>query len=200
MAVPGIKRQTLIIAVFISFGCGFLAGAGFAVYKTTGPAAAITQTGSDGAGGGISGEQAAAIAVLEKQTAAAPGDFQLWIQLGNAYYDTNQPEKAIRAYTRSLDLHTGDANLLTDLGMMYRGAGQPEKAIEYFDRAIALEPHHQPARLNKGVVLLEELHSPDRAIATWEELLRIDPEAKAANGDFVRDYIQEAKRQQGGRR
>jgi tetratricopeptide (TPR) repeat protein len=195
MPDQGVKKQTLIVAVFLSFVCGFLAGAGFAIYKTapsTSPPisthAAKTESQS-----GISEQQKKTIEDLEVQVAANPKDFQLWTQLGNTYYDANQPEMAIKAYTRSLELHAGDANLLTDLGVMYRSIGQPKKALEYFEQAITLDPTHEPSRLNKGIVLMYDLHSPDKAIATWEELLRIDPEARTASGESVRDLIKEVK-------
>ena len=199
MPDQGIKKQTLIVAIFLSFICGFLAGAGFAIYKTTPRTQPPLSTHTGKADSGVSEQQAKTITDLEGQVAATPNDFQLWTQLGNIYYDTNQPDKAIKAYTRSLELHTGDANLLTDLGVMYRSIGQPKKALEYFDRAIALDPTHQPSRLNKGIVLMYDLHSPDKAIATWEELLRIDPEARTAGGDSVRDLIKEVKNEREGR-
>jgi cytochrome c-type biogenesis protein CcmH/NrfG len=196
MPDQGIKRQTLVISILLSFVCGFLAGAGFAIHKTV-PRATPLSTHSGNAGSGISEQQTKAITNLEAQVAATPNDFQLWTQLGNMYYDTNQPEKAIKAYTRSLELHAGDANLLTDLGVMYRSIGQSKKAIDYFDRAITLDPTHEPSRLNKGIVLMYDLHNPDKAIATWEELLRMDPEARTANGDSVRDFIEEVKKDRG---
>ncbi len=193
MPDQGVKKQTLIVAIFLSFVCGFLAGAGFAIYKTApSPSPPVgTHAGKAESQSGISGQQQKTIEDLEVQAAANPKDFQLWTQLGNTYYDANQPEKAIKAYTRSLELHTGDANLLTDLGVMYRSIGQPKKALEYFERAIALDPTHEPSRLNKGIVLMYDLHSPDKAIAAWEELLRIDPGAKTAGGESVRDLIKE---------
>jgi cytochrome c-type biogenesis protein CcmH/NrfG len=190
------KRQTLIILISISFICGFLAGAGFAIYKI-GPRATPVSTHTGNTGGEISEQQAKTITNLETQAAATPNDFQLWTQLGNMYYDTSQAEKAIKAYTRSLELHSGDANLLTDLGVMYRSKGQSKKAIEFFDRAIALDPTHEHSRLNKGIVLMYDLHNPDKAIATWEELLRINPEARTASGDSVRDFIEEVKKERG---
>jgi cytochrome c-type biogenesis protein CcmH/NrfG len=200
MPDQGFKKQTLIVAIFLSFVCGFLAGAGFAIYKTapsSSPAvsthAAKTESQSE-----ISEQQKRTIEDLEVQVAANPNDFKLWAQLGNIYYDTNQPEKAIKAYTRSLELHAGDANLLTDLGVMYRSIGQPKKALEYFEQAIALDPTHEPSRLNKGIVLMYDLHSPDKAIATWEELLRINPEARTAGGESVRDLIKEVKKEPEG--
>ena len=196
MPEQGTKRQTLILAIFLSFVCGFLAGAGFAIHKIgTRPAPISTHT--ENAGSGISEQQQKAITNLETQIAATPDDFRLWTQLGNMHYDTNQPEKAIKAYSRSLELHSGDANLLTDLGVMYRSTGQSKKAIDFFDRAIALDPTHQHSRLNKGIVLMYDLHKPDMAIAVWEELLHIDPEARTANGDSVRDFLEEIKKERG---
>ncbi len=195
MPDQGITKQTLILAILLSFVCGFLAGAGFAIHKTSMPAIPVgTHTENAGEQGGIAEQQTKAISDLEVQVAATPNDFGLWTQLGNMYYDTSQPEKAIKAYTRSLELDKGDANLLTDLGVMYRSTGQPKKAIEFFDRAIALDPTHEQSRLNKGIVLMYDLHKPDQAIATWEELLRIDPEARTASGDSVRDFIKEIQK------
>jgi tetratricopeptide (TPR) repeat protein len=199
MAKQGIKKQTLVIAVLLSFICGFLAGAGFAIYKGGSRSVSTAATaGNTSNQTGVAGQQASEISDLETQLTATPDNFQLWTELGNLYYDTGQPEKAIKAYNRSLELHTGNANLLTDLGVMYRKVGQPKKAIEYFDRAIALDPKHEPSRLNKGIVLVYDLHEPDKAIAVWEDLLHIDPDARTASGDTVRDLIQEVKNGQGG--
>jgi tetratricopeptide (TPR) repeat protein len=80
---------------------------------------------------------------------------------------------------------------------MYRSEGQSKKAIEFFDQAIALDPTHEHSRLNKGIVLMYDLHNPDKAIAAWEELLRINPEARTASGDSVRDFIEEVKKERG---
>jgi cytochrome c-type biogenesis protein CcmH/NrfG len=194
----GVKKQTLIISIVLSFIWGFLAGAGFTIHKignrTPPPGKHVEKVDDKNE---ISEQQATAIANLEKDVAVNPNDFLLWTQLGNLYYDTNQPDKAIKAYTRSLELHTGNANLLTDLGVMYRSVGQSKKAIEYFDRAIALDPTHQPSRLNKGIVLMYDIQESDRAIAVWEELLRMDPKAMTASGDSVADFVEQVKKERG---
>ena len=193
MAHQGIQKKTLVIAVFFSFICGFLAGAGFAVFKSPSPALPVPASGGTD---DISNQQAGEITSLVAQLATNPTNFQLWTQLGNLYYDTGQPEKAIEAYNRSLELHTGDANLLTDLGVMYRRISNPQKAIEFFDRAIVVDPRHEQSRVNKGIVLLYDLHEPDQAIATWEDLLRIDPKARTANGETIRELIDQIKAKQ----
>jgi tetratricopeptide (TPR) repeat protein len=92
-----------------------------------------------------------------------------------------------------MEFHTADANLLTDLGVMYRRTKQPEKAIELFNKAIQQDPSHQPSRFNKGIVLLHDLNDATGAIASWEELLRINPQAKTANGQPIREFVDHVK-------
>ncbi len=185
-----VKKETLILAVFIGFIGGFLAGAGFAVYKL-GPDSAPHN--HEQSSNEVENQETQAIANLEAEVTAKPDNFQLWTQLGNLYYDTNQPEKAIKAYSRSLELHSGDANILTDLGVMYRQAKKPEKDIDSFDKAIAMDQSHQYSRMNKGIVQLYDLNNVEGAIATWEDLLRIHPDAKTAGGDSIREFVDHIK-------
>lgn len=189
---PAKKNQSplLLIALFI---CGFLAGVAFAVYKMGSTAAPPTVANQEGAQ--ISKENAEAIAQLEKETLAHPDGYQAWTKLGHLYFDTDQPEKAIAAYNHSLALHPADANLLTDLGVMYRNTGEKEKAIESFDKAREIDAKHEPSRLNKGIVLLFDMNKPEEAIASWEELLRLNPEAKMTDGTGVREFIEQIKKE-----
>ncbi len=185
-----VKKETLILAVFIAFIGGFLAGAGFAVYKL-GPEE--TPHDHQQEANAMSDQESKAIASLEAEVTAKPDNFQLWSRLGNLYYDTDQPQKAIGAYTRSLELHSEDANIWTDLGVMYRRTKQPEKAIEAFEKAIAVDPAHQFSRMNKGIVQLYDLNDAPAAINTWEELLQVHPDAKTANGDSIREFVDHIK-------
>ncbi|MGW8193779.1 MAG: tetratricopeptide repeat protein [Desulforhopalus sp.] len=150
----------------------------------------VTPSGGDGQN---NNETAQAILNLEAEVTANPDNFQNWVRLGHLYFDTSQPEKAIGAYTKALELHSGDANLLTDLGVMYRRAKQPEKAIEQFDLAIKKDPTHVPSRFNKGIVLMYDLGDPEGAIASWEEVLKIDPQAKTSSGETISDIIKQVK-------
>lgn len=184
-----------LVTWFIIFVAGFLAGVTFTVYKgkiigsePSTPAAVQPQTQNNA--------DSQAIRDLEAEVAAHPDNFEIWIQLGHLYYDGDQPEKAIAAYTKSLELHSGDANLLTDLGVMYRRIEQPEKAIELFDQAIKLDPNHLPSRFNKGIVLMYDLNDPKGAIATWDELLAINPEAKTGSGEPIREFVDKIKNAQ----
>jgi cytochrome c-type biogenesis protein CcmH/NrfG len=185
------SNKNQIFTFFIIFVVGFLSGIAFTVYKGSPPGGTAPTAASDGQT--QNSESSQAILDMEAEVTANPENFESWIRLGHLYYDANQPEKAIAAYTKSLELHSGDANLLTDLGVMYRRTKQPEKAIELFDQAIKKDPSHLPSRFNKGIVLMYDLNDPQGAIASWEELLVIDPEAKAANGQHIHDFVDKIK-------
>ncbi len=186
------NQQGRLVTYFIIFICGFLAGIAFTVYKGGSPGSSpATVAGEQPQAQNEDTQQA--IIHLEAEVTANPENFESWIRLGHLYYDSDQPEKAIAAYTKSMEFHTADANLLTDLGVMYRRTKQPEKAIELFNKAIQQDPSHQPSRFNKGIVLLHDLNDATGAIASWEELLRINPQAKTANGQPIREFVDHVK-------
>jgi len=75
----------------------------------------------------------------------------------------------------------------------YRRSGQPRKAIEKFDKAVAVDPKHETARFNKGIVLMHDLGDRDGAIRTWEDLLEINPLAMAGNNQSVDQMVKHYK-------
>ena len=185
-----LKKDTLLIFVAIAFIAGFVTGAGFAVYKLepsqgSAPTSNVAENPSE-----MSQQQIQAITHLEEEVTGDPGNFQAWVQLANLYFDTGQYAEAVKAYETSLELHAGNANVWTDLGVMYRRTDQPQKAIEAFDKAMALDPSHQTSRLNKGIVQLYDLEDAKGAIASWEALLDINPEAVSGSGQSIRSFVE----------
>lgn len=194
-----IKKETLLIAIGLSMLIGFLAGTAFTVYRLK---SGQSQTSSSepsptalGDTAHISNDQLAAIAALEAEVEKNHDSGEAWVRLGNLYFDTQQAKKAITAYNHALDLLPPNADILTDLGVVYRQDKQPEKAIASFEKATQTNPKHEPARLNKGIVLLFDLGQPQEAIKVWQELLAINPEAVTPNGQPLRDLIAEVSRE-----
>jgi len=186
-----VKKETMFIAALITLVIGFLGGVFYSALQS-GPAERVQTTSAPPQSqqqSGMSNEQARSILTLEQEVAANPTNVDAWTQLGHVYFDTNNPPKAIRAYEKSLELRPDDPNVLTDLGVMYRRNGQPEKALEAFDKAIAVDPNHQQSRFNKGIVLRYDLNDREGAIKAWEELIKINPEALAPNGQPVSEAI-----------
>lgn len=142
----------------------------------------------------VAPELAAQIRDLEIATATKTGDAGLWVELGNLYFDTHQPQKSIAAYEKALALGKADPNVLTDLGIMQREAGEPKAALKSFDAALALDPRHENALYNRGVVQLHDLGDRAGATSSWERLVQANPAAKTPEGRQVKDLLAELKR------
>lgn len=128
---------------------------------------------------------------LEEKTAKNPGDKQAWVELGNLYFDADLPDRAVVAYKKALDLDPKQPDVWTDMGVMLREQKKPQEALDAFRKAIAVKNNHEIARLNVGIVLLNDLGDKQGAVAAWKELLAINPEAKSPDGRKVADAVKE---------
>ena len=186
-----VKKSTTILLVVMTLCLGLFLGNLITVIYTAQPTAqqAVNTQSQQPQQPQVSQQQASRIIELERLTRNEPDNVGAWRQLGNAYYDTNRPKNAITAYNKSLELDASDPNVWTDLGTMYRRDGQYEKAIEAYNKAIQLNPTHQNALFNRGIVYMHDLKEKDKAIASWEELLAINPSARTPQGQSLKDFI-----------
>jgi cytochrome c-type biogenesis protein CcmH/NrfG len=183
-------KHRILYAILI-FLLGFVAGVAFTVYKSSSLPKMVAET----AAPPHDEELHQAIIKLEAETAAKPDDHQGWARLGNLYFDIDQPQKAIAAYEKSLALNPGDANVLTDLGVMYRKIKEPRRAIASFEKAMEKDPQHLPSRYNKGIVLMSDLGDTEGAIASWETMLKIDPQATNGSGMAISELINKVRQE-----
>ena len=120
---------------------------------------------------------------LKSRLQSNPNDFDLLVQLGNTYFDSNRYNESIEAYEKALALKPGNPNVLTDLGIMYRRVGKPEEAIKRFKEAASLSPVHPQSRMNLGIVLFYDLGDTAGARLALEEFIGVvgdSPEADNA--------------------
>lgn len=115
------------------------------------------------------------IAALEESSKADPQNAGIRTQIGNAYYDIGQYQKAAEAYEQSLSLHPQDPGVETDMATCYHYLGQSEKALEILDRVLKYSPGFAQALFNKGIVLQSGKQDAKGAIAVWESLLQANP-------------------------
>jgi cytochrome c-type biogenesis protein CcmH/NrfG len=190
-----VKKEVVFIAVLVALVAGFLGGVIYSSIKN--PAqVAVKQSGSAPAGGqqsAMTEDQARKIFDLEKEVAQNPGNGPAWTSLGNIYYDTNQFAKSINAYNKALEINPQQPEVWSDLGVMYRRDKQPQEAIKAFDHALSIDPSATAALFNKGVVLIYDLNDKAAGIKVWEELVAKNPEAKAPNGQLMKDVIESAR-------
>lgn len=135
------------------------------------------------------------IKAVEKQTQLEPNNPAAWTELGNLYFDTEQPDKAITAYEKSLTLKPGDPDVLTDQGVMYRQVHQFDKALECFDKAIKANPGHTIASYNKSIVLEHDKNDKAGALAALSALAAANPGAVLPGGRTVTQAIQDLQAQ-----
>ena len=124
----------------------------------------------------------------EKIVARDPNNAQAWNQLANDYFDTDQPQKAVNAYAKVLELQPKNVNVLTDQGIMYRKIGWYDKAIANFEKAQSIDPKHLQSLYNLGVVYLVDLKQPDKAREIWIKYLQFDstsPTAQQIKSDLA---------------
>lgn len=121
----------------------------------------------------------------EEEVKQSPDNASAWEHLGNLYFDAGEPQKAVNAYNKVLELTPNNVNVLVDCGTMYRALGEFNKALEYFARALRLDPKHEHALFNSGIVLYYDLNRKQDALASWRTLVDINPKATAPNGDPI---------------
>lgn len=118
----------------------------------------------------------------------------LWVQLGNAYYDTAQVNLAIEAYKKALVLNPNMPEVLVDYATMLRANSQLDEARTAYDKALSLSKENTLALYNKGLLLYYDIGNKAEAIATWERLVAQSPHARTPDGRLVQALLTEMKK------
>lgn len=191
-------KGELVTAVVIALAAGFFAGT--VVMELRQPAGARVQAegGAAPASAKDDGHEHDAelkrIGELEVATVGKPGDQGQWVELGNLYFDTHQAQKAITAYEKAIALGVNSPDVWTDLGIMQREAELPKKALASFETALKLNPRHENAMYNTGVVLLHDTGDRAGAAEVWGRLLEVNPSAKTPDGRPLGGIVTELKK------
>lgn len=185
------KKETAILAIVIAFLVGFVTGATVAILKgrkgaervamVQKPEAALPTAPMATPEGPSPIEAAGKIQALKDLLKKDPKNLSAWVELGNLYFDTNQPREAIEAYNQYLTTKPDNADIRTDMGIMYRKLRDFDRALKEFRMAAQSDPKHVNSRYNIGIVLLHDKQDIKGAIAAWEEYLKVDPNSERAN-------------------
>ena len=172
---------TIVVAVIVGLLGGYL------IFNISGKSHEPQQEMSVPLGAGSPTDYQRRIVEAEKIVAQDPKNLQVWIQLGNDYFDTDQPQKAVTAYGKALELDPKNLNVMTDQGIMYRKLGWYDKAIANFEKAQSIDPKHLQSMYNLGVVYLNDLKQPEKAKEIWTKYLQFDstsPTAQQIKGEL----------------
>jgi tetratricopeptide (TPR) repeat protein len=180
-----VKQETILLVV-VAMIAGLLGG--YLVFSISNKNQAAPVAGGVPMGSGSPTDYQQRITEAEKIIAQNPKNYQVWVQLANDYFDTDQAQKAITAYSKALELepnNPSNPNILTDQGVMYRKVGLFDKALANFEKAQQLDPKHLQSLYNVGVVYSVDLKQNAKAIEAWTRYLSIDgtsPQAQQIKG------------------
>jgi len=138
--------------------------------------------------GYLSSEAQQKIENLKKITASNKATVEAWKELGNIYFDADQPEQAIKAYERALALKPDDADILNDQGAMYRQTGDFGRAAANFEKAVTLDPHSLESLYNGAYVYAFDLNDLPKALIMWQRYLEL--ESKSETARQIRSFIE----------
>ena len=116
---------------------------------------------------------------LEKEVDANPANSDKLLKLAHALGDNGFYKDAIFRYDQYLEKFPNTADVIVDKGVCYFNLRDYKNAAVVMESALKLEPKHQIAHLNLGVVNMAA-GNEDVAIEWWKKLLKIDPNSEIA--------------------
>jgi cytochrome c-type biogenesis protein CcmH/NrfG len=174
------KKEFVFLSVGIAFIVGIVVGVVLTVYHEDRTLVSPLSVKDQAPAGSTapSEEIIKQINILKNILRDDPKNLNALIELGNAYFDTDQFDKAIESYSRALEIDPQNADVRTDLGIMYRRKKDFDRAIIEFKKAAELDSQHANSRYNLGIVLLHDKGDMKSAINAWEEFLRVEPSSQ----------------------
>ncbi len=138
----------------------------------------------------LSSDKLLQIETLRKKATSKEATAESWKELGNIYFDTDQPLQAIKAYEHALALRPVDTDTLNDLGAMYRQTGDFERAAANFEKAISVDPYNLESIYNSGYVYAFDLNNIPKALVMWRRYLDLDSKSETARQvqSFIDQY------------
>jgi len=189
-----VKKEYVFLSIAIAFFAGIVVGVITAVYyedKAPIISPIVKQSTSSTAPAASPADLQKQIDTLRSNLKDDPKNLNVLIQLGNLYFDAEQFDQAIEAYSKALEIDPNNADVRTDMGIMYKKKRNYDRAIAEFKKAAELNPRHVNSRYNLGIVLLHDKGDIKGAIKAWEDYLRVEPTGPRA--DNIRSQMDKMK-------
>ncbi len=103
-----------------------------------------------------------------------PENAQLLAALGDAYFESERYQEAIKIYDKVVKIDPKNADCLNDRGLAYFYLGNNDAALESIDAAISADPAYKHPWLSKGFVLVT-IGRYEEAVPPLKKAREIDP-------------------------
>jgi tetratricopeptide (TPR) repeat protein len=152
---------TLLVGALIGFAVGYFAAGGSRPASVHDP---------------VSGSAGDRIGDLRRAVDRDPENPELLTDLGNAYYDREEWDRAVAAYEKARRKAPKNPNLLSDLGAAHRNRGEFDLAVAYFQKARENDPDHWQSLLNWVLVEAYDRKNAQAAQRAFDDLKKRYPE------------------------
>jgi predicted CXXCH cytochrome family protein len=112
-----------------------------------------------------------------------PSEAGFYLELGDAYCNISQYQKAVEPYQQAIARRPGSALLLRRLANALKGSGQPQQALDALVRATQSEPSNAEAWYDLGLLQSDAGRKPE-AIASLRRATELDPEFADAHNSL----------------
>ena len=128
----------------------------------------------------------ASIASFQNAYNLNPEDLDVYLNLGNVFYEKNEYDNALTIYRKALERTPYNSRLHCNLGYLYWGKGNIDEAIKEYEKAIKFDPNYDIAYNNLGVIYLDDLGRVQKAIELFEEAAKCNPNYALAHYNWAR--------------
>lgn len=115
-----------------------------------------------------------AVELLEQYTIAYDQDSGLFVRLGDAYFATKQPSKALASYEKALALAPTYPGLHQKLATVYALLNRPKDTERMLLQAVELDPKDGASLASLSAIFLAN-GKPQEAISTAKRALQVKP-------------------------
>jgi tetratricopeptide (TPR) repeat protein len=130
-----------------------------------------------------------AVQELERLRELSPNDERVYYALGGAYFEIEEPEKAIQAFEKFQSLSTGIDNGYREIAKYYDRNGNFEKAAEYLAKGLKIQPDSIES-LNMLGGILAKLSKNKEAISIYKKLRELTGGHQAVSRQLAKVLIE----------
>jgi tetratricopeptide (TPR) repeat protein len=128
--------------------------------------------------------QVALLAAVE----LAPERVESWVELGILYYEKGELESARHVCEKALKRFPRNAQLQANLAYLFWMRGDVPAAVRHYERAIQADASYEVAQNNLGVLYLDNLGNPYRAIDLFRKAISLNEHYALAHYNLGRAY------------
>ena len=128
---------------------------------------------------------------LIEKSKADPGNVGLLVQIAGIYQAAHQFKEAAEYFNKALKVEPKNVSARTQLASCLYYSGDTDGAILQLNQALKYDPKDTNALFNLGMIKYQGRNDPAGAIATWQALLKANPNLDRR--PIVEKMIAEAK-------